>query len=63
MEAGAFFFVAMDKTLAEMKSTGRMTDAAKGRLSREPLEKIEQVEELNARSRKYYLPTGSASER
>src|ERR1700674_1814108 len=54
---------AVDKALAEMKATGRMTEAAKGSLSRERLEKIEQVEELNARSRKYHLPAGSASER
>jgi methylisocitrate lyase len=54
---------AVDKALAEMKATGRMTETAKGSLSRESLAKIEQVEELNARSRKYHLPTGSAAER
>ena len=54
---------AVDKALAEMKATGRLTEAAKGSLSRESLAKIEQVEELNARSSKYHLPAGSAAER
>jgi methylisocitrate lyase len=54
---------ATDKALAEMKSTGRTTEAAKGALSRESLATLERVEELNARSRKYHLPSGSASER
>jgi len=54
---------AMDKALAELKATGRMTEAQKGTLNRATLEKVEQVEELNARSRKYNLPSGSASER
>ena len=54
---------AVDKALAEMKASGRLTEAAKGSLSRESLAKIEHVEELNARSRKYNLPTGSAAER
>jgi 2-methylisocitrate lyase-like PEP mutase family enzyme len=54
---------AVDKALAELKVTGRMTDAQKGALNRATLEKVEQVEELIARSRKYNLPSGSASER
>jgi hypothetical protein len=54
---------AVDRALAEMKATGRTTEAAKGALSRETFAKIEQVEELNARSRKYHLPAGSAAER
>src|SRR5262249_55423685 len=54
---------AVDKALEELKSTGRMTDAQKGALDRTTMEKVEQVEELNARSRKYNLPTGSGSER
>jgi methylisocitrate lyase len=54
---------AVDKALEELKSTGRMTDAQKGALNRTTMEKVEQVEELNARSRKYNLPTGSGSER
>jgi methylisocitrate lyase len=54
---------AVDKALAEMKATGRLVEAAKGSLTRETLAKIEQVEELNARSRKYHLPAGSAAER
>jgi hypothetical protein len=54
---------AIDKALVELKGTGRMTEAQKGTLSRAMVDKIEQVEELNARSRKYNLPSGSASER
>src|SRR6266849_10037440 len=44
---------AVDKALAELKTTGRMTEAQKGALGRETAAKIEHVEELNARSRKY----------
>jgi hypothetical protein len=40
-----------------------MADAQKGALNRATMEKVEQVEELNARARKYNLPSGSASER
>ena len=55
---------AVDKALAELKATGRMTEAQKGVLSPETSRKVQRVEELNARSRKYNLPgTGSASER
>jgi 2-methylisocitrate lyase-like PEP mutase family enzyme len=54
---------AVDKALAELKSTGRMTEAQKGALSRETAAKVEQVDEINARSRKYNLPVASASER
>jgi len=54
---------AVDKALIELKATGRMTDAQKGALSRETTEKVEQVEQLNARSRKYNLPSASAPER
>jgi 2-methylisocitrate lyase-like PEP mutase family enzyme len=54
---------AVDKALAELKGTGRMTEAQKGALSRETSRKVERVEELNARSRKYNLPRPSASER
>ena len=54
---------AIDKALAELKTTGQMTAAEKGALSRETSAKVEQVEELNARSRKYNLPGGSAPER
>ena len=54
---------AVDKALDELKTTGRMTEAQKGALSRETGAKVEQVEELNARSRKYNLPRGSAPER
>ena len=54
---------AVDKALVELKTTGRMTEAQKGSLSRETGTKVEQVEELNARSRKYNLPRASAPER
>jgi 2-methylisocitrate lyase-like PEP mutase family enzyme len=54
---------AVDKALAELKGTGRMVEAQKGALSRETSRKVERVEELNARSRKYNLPSASASER
>jgi 2-methylisocitrate lyase-like PEP mutase family enzyme len=53
---------AIDKALAELKATGRMTEAQKGVVSRATREKVEQVQELNARARKYNLPRGSASE-
>jgi 2-methylisocitrate lyase-like PEP mutase family enzyme len=54
---------AVDKALVELKTTGRLTEAQKGALNREMAAKVEQVEELNARSRKYNLPIASASER
>src|SRR5438445_8358920 len=58
---------AIDKALAELKATGRMTEAQKGAVSRAMREKVEQVEELDARARKYNLPrataTGSGAER
>jgi len=54
---------AIDKALVELKATGQMTAAAKGALGRETAEKVEQVEELNARSRKYNLPSASTPER
>src|SRR6266850_3160253 len=54
---------AIDKALAELKATGQMTAATKGSLGRETAAKVEQVEELNARSRKYNLPSASAPER
>jgi len=54
---------AVDKALAELKATGRMAEAQKGALSRATSEKVERVEELNARSRKYNLPRASAPER
>jgi 2-methylisocitrate lyase-like PEP mutase family enzyme len=53
----------IDKALVELKATGQMTGAAKGALSRETAEKVEQVAEINARSRKYNLPSASAPER
>jgi len=54
---------AVDKALVELKATGQMAAAQRGALGRETSEKIEQVEELNARSRKYNLPRASAPER
>jgi 2-methylisocitrate lyase-like PEP mutase family enzyme len=54
---------AVDKALTELRATGRMTDAQKGALNRVTSEKVEQVEELNMRSRKYNLPSASAPER
>jgi hypothetical protein len=54
---------AIDKALVELRTTGRMTEAQKGALSRETADKVERVEELNARSRKYNLPSASAPER
>jgi 2-methylisocitrate lyase-like PEP mutase family enzyme len=54
---------AIDKALVELKATGQMTAAAKGALGRETAEKVEQVAELNARARKYNLPSASAPER
>jgi len=54
---------AVDKALTELKATGRMAEAQKGALSRATAEKVERVEELNARSRKYNLPSASAPER
>jgi 2-methylisocitrate lyase-like PEP mutase family enzyme len=54
---------AVDKALAELQATGRMAEAQKGALSRATSEKVQRVEELNARARKYNLPRASASER
>ena len=54
---------AVDKALVELKATGRMVEAQKGALSRETAAKVEHVDELNARSRKYNLPIASSSER
>jgi 2-methylisocitrate lyase-like PEP mutase family enzyme len=54
---------AIDKALTELQATGRMTEAQKGALGRATVEKVERVEELNARSRKYNLPSASAPER
>jgi 2-methylisocitrate lyase-like PEP mutase family enzyme len=54
---------AVDKALTELQATGRMTEAQKGALNRETSDKVEHVEELNARARKYNLPRGSAPER
>jgi 2-methylisocitrate lyase-like PEP mutase family enzyme len=50
----------VDRALAELKTTGRMSEAQRAALSRETSEKIEQVEQLNARSRKYNLPGGGS---
>src|SRR5437867_984416 len=52
---------AIDKASAELKATGRMTEAQKGAVSRATREQVEQVEELDARARKYNLPKATAS--
>jgi len=54
---------AVDKALAELKTTGRMTEAQKSALSAQMAARVEHADELNARARKYNLPTASASER
>ena len=53
---------AVDRALTELKSTGRIAEAQKGALSDATSDKVEQVEELNARSVKYNLPRASARE-
>jgi 2-methylisocitrate lyase-like PEP mutase family enzyme len=54
---------AVDRALTELQATGRIVEAQKGALNREMSDKVEQVEELNARARRYNLPRGSATER
>ncbi|HEX3485617.1 MAG TPA: isocitrate lyase/PEP mutase family protein [Micropepsaceae bacterium] len=54
---------AVDRALTELKTTGRIADSQKGALSRATSDKVEQVEELNARSQKYNLPKASGPER
>jgi methylisocitrate lyase len=54
---------AVDKALSELQASGQMTETQKGALSRATVEKVERVEELNALSRKYNLPSASAPER
>src|SRR6266436_1181365 len=54
---------AVDKALSELQATGRMTEAQKGALNRETSDKVEHVEELNARARKYNRPRASGPER
>ena len=53
---------AVDKALTELKGTGRIAEAQKGALNDATSDKVEQVEELNARSVKYNLPRASARE-
>jgi len=54
---------AVDKALTELATTGRMTEAQKGALNRATSDKVEQVEQLNGRARKYNLPSASGPER
>ena len=54
---------AVDKALVELKATGRMVEAQKGALNDATADKIEQVEQLNARAARYNLPKASAPER
>lgn len=58
-----FALGAVDRALAELQSTGKLTEARRNALNPQTSEKIEQVAELNARSRKYNLPAGSPAER
>ena len=51
---------AVDRALTETLATGRMTEAQKGALNRETSEKVERVEELSARARKYNLPAAAS---
>ncbi len=53
---------AVDKALTELKGTGRIVEAQKGALSDATSDKVEHVEELNARAQKYNLPRASARE-
>jgi methylisocitrate lyase len=55
---------AIDRALAEMKATGRTTEAAKGALNPEANARLQQIAELAERARRYNLPAaGSAPER
>ena len=57
---------AVDRALVELKATGRRTEAIQrvaGALGREMSDQIRQVEELDALSRKYNIPSASAPER
>jgi 2-methylisocitrate lyase-like PEP mutase family enzyme len=54
---------AVDRALTELQTTGKIPEAQKTALSRQVSDKVEQVEEINARARKYNLPAGSATER
>src|SRR5882757_5140289 len=53
---------AVDRALTELQATGGMAEAQKGSLNRATSDKVQQVQELNARSRKYNLPSGSSTE-
>ena len=53
---------AVDRALTELKTTGRIAEAQKGVLSDATSDKVEHVEELNARAQKYNLPRPSARE-
>ena len=54
---------AVDRALTELQATGKMVEAQKGAIGRDLSDRVEQVEELNAMSRKYGLPQPSARER
>lgn len=53
---------AVDRALTELKGTGRIAEAQKTALSDATSDKVEQVEELNARAAKYNLPRPSGRE-
>jgi len=60
----SFALGAVDRALTELQTTGKLTEARRNALNQQTSEKIEQVAELNARSRKYNLPAaGSPAER
>ncbi len=54
---------AIDRTLVELKATGRRTEAIKGALGREMSVRIKHVEEINERARRYNIPSASSPER
>lgn len=58
-----FALGAVDRALTELQTTGNLIEARRNALNRQTSEKIEQVAELNARSRKYNLPAGGPAER
>jgi 2-methylisocitrate lyase-like PEP mutase family enzyme len=47
---------AVDRALTELQATGRIVEAQKGALNRATSDKVEQVEELDARVKKYNIP-------
>jgi 2-methylisocitrate lyase-like PEP mutase family enzyme len=54
---------AVERALVELKTTGAMREAQMSALGRETAAKLEEADALNARARKYNIPTASPSER